>query len=235
MRASLAALALLFCASLATAQAPRPAALGSPVPPPPTFKVPAAILPVAYQQRGGSAGRTYQPPTSGDDERLEYQIQLEPPGIERLALSMATDLDLQVRIRQDTLKRDKNEIVVFPEEPILSRDRYFGRGGIWPQRGVIAEPSYVCYNKLFFEDKNAERYGWELGMLQPFVSTGLFLYDVMAFPMHCAARPCDKMECSAGYCLPGDPTPFRIYPPGFTTTGTAAELAVIMALIVIFP
>jgi hypothetical protein len=236
MPASLSAVVLLVVASLAAAQTPpRPIALAAAAPSAATIQEPSSIIPVRFQQRGGSAGRTYVPPTTGDDTRLEYQIQLEPPGLERLATTLESDLDLQERIRQETLKRDPNERVVFPEEPILSRDRYYGRNGIWPQRGIIVEPTYVCYRKLFFEDKNAERYGWELGMMQPFVSAGLFFADVALLPMHCATDPCNKNECSAGYCLPGDPVPFRLYPLEITATGLLGELAVIMALVVIFP
>jgi hypothetical protein len=53
--------------------------------------------------------------------------------------------------------------------------------------------------------------------------------------MHCFNDPCRKNESSAGYCLPGDPTPYLCYPPGITLTGSAAEVAVAFALLAIFP
>jgi hypothetical protein len=209
----------------------------TPIPMPriPTMQAPSPpVLQARFLQ---PAGRARPGSATGDDEgQLDYQIQLEPPGIERLLLSLTSDADLQERIRQETLKRSRErERVTFPEEPILSRDRYYGRGAIWPQRGLIAEPNYVCYDKLLFEDKNAERYGWEIGMLQPFISAGLFFADFAVLPCRCFKDPCSHSECSAGQCLPGDPVPFRLYPPEITASGTLAEAVTILALIVIFP
>jgi hypothetical protein len=240
--AALAAALLLSVVGLAPGQGPElgppaararqtPAAI--PLPRLPTVQSNSPVTPARFQPPGRA--RPFAPRGADDSTQGVYQIQLEPPGLERLLLSLTSDADLQERIRQETYGRNPDERVVFPEEPILSRDRYYGRGAIWPQRGVIAEPFYVCYNRLFFEDKNAERYGWELGMLQPFVSTGLFLWDTALLPMHYFTDPCRKNDCSVGHCLPGDPTPFRLYPLEITGTGVVGELAVILALVAMFP
>jgi hypothetical protein len=192
------------------------------------MSVPAPVVPVRYQTslRG-----------STDESQPFYQIQLEPPGLERLAQSLESDASLQERVRQETLSNPStaNERVEFPEEPILSRDRYAGRAGIWQQRGVVAEPYFVNYRKLLGEDRNAERYGWDLGGIQPLVSYGLFLWDVATFPASAFNDPCRKNESNAGYCLPGDPTPYLLYPPDITVRGLAAEVSVVMGLIAIFP
>jgi hypothetical protein len=225
-------LALLALAGLAPAQ--QGPILGPPQPNPSANVIATPVIPVRYQQPMSRSGRPYTPST-GDDEGLDYQIQLEPPGLERLMNTLSSDSDLQERIRQETLSRQPRERVIFPEEPILSRDRYYGRGAIWPQRGLIVEPNYTCYHKLLFEDKNLERYSWELGMLQPLVSLGLFWYDFAALPLHCFADPCNKSDCSVGHCLPGDPVPYRLYPLEITATGTLAEVATILALVAIFP
>lgn len=240
---ALAALAVVFFTGLASAQSlgppqqitATPGVIARPiaVPPVPSAEVPSPLLQARYQPM--MRARPGAPTAGGEESQLDYQIQLEPPGIERLAITMANDATLQERIRQEALGRNFRESVTFPEEPILSRERYYGRGAIWPQRGVIAEPNYVCHGKLLFEDRNAERYGWEIGMLQPFISGGLFFADLALLPCRLAKTPCDKGECSAGHCLPGDPVPFRLYPPEITTTGTLAEAAVILALVVIFP
>src|SRR5207253_10903390 len=99
---------------------------------------------LARVQRPG----TGRPTTGGDDNQPTYQIQLEPPGLEQLARGMQSDDTLHERIRQHTLDIDPNERVEFPAEPILSRDRYFGRAGLWPTRQMIVEPDFVCYGKL---------------------------------------------------------------------------------------
>jgi len=97
------------------------------------------------------------------------------------------------------------------------------------------EPNYVIYRRLFFEDKNSERYGWELGMLQPLVSLGKFVGDTVTLPYKFAEFPRLRYDSSAGLCLPGDPVPYMIYPPGLSATGAAAQAGVTVALFFIFP
>lgn len=177
----------------------------------------------------------YQPPADGqtDENQTVYQIQLEPPGLERIS-RLDSDAKLRERIRQETQERDPKERVQFPEEPILSRDTYMGRGSIWPARQMIVEPNYVAYGHLYFQDLNAERYGWDLGVVHPLIANAKFYYDLALLPMHCTQWKCQN-DSSVGYCLPGDPVPFRLYPPEITFEGTVAEIAVIAALVAIFP
>jgi hypothetical protein len=99
----------------------------------------------------------------------------------------------------------------------------------------VIEPNYVCYRRLFFEDKNSERYGWELGYLQPPISAGLFFKDVLFFPYHFFSDPWRRYEASAGYCLPGSPVPYLLYPPDLSVMGGLAEIGVIVALAAVIP
>jgi hypothetical protein len=77
----------------------------------------------------------------------------------------------------------------------------------WPSLVATPEPAYVCHKRLWFEQKNSERYGWELSILQPFIATGVFYTDVALLPLHWLTDPCRCFDCSAGQCLPGDPVP----------------------------
>jgi hypothetical protein len=199
-----------------------------PAPSAPPLQVGGTVTPVRYQP--GPL------PRPGDDERrTEYQIQLEPPGLERLS-RLDSDETLQERIRQETRARDANERVEFPLSPILSRDKYTGRRHHWQQRQLTVEPDFTFYHKLLFEDKNTERYGWELGELQPLLSAGKFFLDFALLPLKAGNMLCvGCTECSTGYCLPGDPVPLLLYPPEVTLTGTVVELGTIAALIAIFP
>jgi hypothetical protein len=97
------------------------------------------------------------------------------------------------------------------------------------------EPNYVCHRRLYFEEKNAERQGWELGPLQPITSTMYFLADFFALPYNFATRPCDRWECSAGKCMPGDPTPYLLYPVEFSVTGGLFQAGTIIGLAAIIP
>ena len=100
---------------------------------------------------------------------------------------------------------------------------------------VTVEPHFVCYGRLYFEQKNLERYGWSLGPLTPVISSLKFFTDVEFLPYKFAAFPWQRYDCSAGYCLPGDPVPLRLYPPEISATGFAAEASVVVALIAILP
>ena len=175
----------------------------------------------------------YQP---GDQSKADAEQELVPPGLERLS-RLEDDEKLFERIRQETLSKNPNERPAFPESPILSRDRYAGRGALWQKRQLTVEPNFVCYGKAqtFFEDRNTERYGWDLGPMSVPLAYTKFLYDVAFLPMKAFANPCRQHECSAGQCLPGDPVPYMLYPMDFNCEGVTAEAAVILALVVMFP
>jgi hypothetical protein len=197
-----------------------PAPVQVPALEPARFQAPTAP-PIAYRR-------------GADEGRGEFQIQPEPPGLERLT-TLDTEDELYERIRQETLGRDPNERITFPEEPILSRQVYRGRGTLWPLRQVIAEPNYTCYGRLYYEDRNSERYGWDLGILQPVVSMGEFYANLALVPYRFGKDPFRCYDCNTGLCLPGDPVPYLLYPPDITLTGAVSEAAVVLALVAIFP
>jgi hypothetical protein len=136
-------------------------------------------------------------------------------------------------MRQEARQRPTLERITFPEEPILSKEAYTPR--VFPPSQEVVEPNYVCYERLYFEQINSERYGWDLGFIDPFVSAGKFYFDVVVLPYKVWTEPCRKFECSAGYCLPGDPVPLLLYPPELNITGTVMEAGTIVALFGIFP
>lgn len=163
---------------------------------------------------------------------LEQTIQLTPPGPERI-FRLESEAALDERMRQEGKTKIPPEKIAFPEEPVVSTESYPGRH--WPPQIEFAEPNYVCYGRLLFEDKNTERYGWDFGILQPVVSTAKFYADVVTLPYHVATAPCRCYECSAGLCLPGDPVPYLCYPPELSATGALGEGAAIAAILAIFP
>jgi hypothetical protein len=219
-----------------------PAKLPLPIPVPITSRGPAAppprvasltsdtsynLNPVAYQQRSPQQ-------RAAPDETLEYPIELEPPGPQKLFGRLDSEAALMERMRQAARERVPAERIEFPVEPVVG-----GRGPFvqrtFPQATMFAEPNYVCYSRLFFEEKNSERYGWDLGPVQPIVSTAAFYKDLIFLPYHMFTNPCRWYECSAGYCLPGDPVPYLCYPPQLSLTGSLAEIATGVALFAMFP
>jgi hypothetical protein len=181
------------------------------------------------QPPAGAVGPDLRAPGEGT---IGILIQLEPPGPQRV-FRLESEASLQERIRQEFRQDDPIQRVVFPEEPVLSTQPYQGRA--WPPQKELAEASYVCYGRLLFEEKNSERYGWDLGAIQPIVSASVFFKDVLVLPYHAATDLCRCNECSAGYCLPGDPVPYLLYPPEISLTGAFAETAAAVTLFAVFP
>jgi len=176
---------------------------------------------------GGMAGNA-----EFQQEASNLSVPLEPPGPERL-FRLESERSWMQRVEQQHLQGPEHDRVEFPEEPAVSTDRYQPRS--FPRATELVEPNYVCYKRLYFNQINSERYGWDLGIIHPIVSAGIFYWDLIMLPYHCGTEPFRKYECSAGYCLPGDPVPLLLYPPEFSVTGTVLEAGTIVSLFAIFP
>ena len=187
---------------------------------------------------GGAGGSGLDVGGTGGGARVgqdpyEAYIRLDPPGRERLFGTRDTERELEERMRQERKDVGSPDPVVFPEKAELSAEPYQPRRHA--PMTVLIEPSYVVYQPLYFEEKNAERYGWDLGPVQPVVSTLCFFKDVVMWPHNCLAYPCRRFETNAGQCLPGDPVPYYLYPPELTGSGLLAEVAVIGLMFVAVP
>jgi hypothetical protein len=208
----------------------------------------APYVPWTSTSAGAVAQRPQQPPPPlGDAQPLPgglrapdpweqpapYTIQLEPPSIYRVAISVESDAQLQERVRQENRERKIPERVVFPNDPVISTETYQGRK-FYPTRMEVA-PYYLCHGRLYFQQINFERYGWDLGPFSPIFSGLAFLYDFVAWPYHVATEPCRCFEYNNGWCLPGDPVPLLLYPLHVSPTGFAAEVGTILTLVVMFP
>jgi hypothetical protein len=122
---------------------------------------------------------------------------------------------------------------VTPDYAPVPPAEYVVRG--WQPLQETVEPMFTAYNRLYFEQINAERYGWDLGPIHPLVSAGVFYFDLLTLPYHMGTQPLRKYEADAGYCLPGDPVPLLLYPPECTWTGIATEAAVVGLIVAVFP
>src|SRR5262249_48189340 len=123
--------------------------------------------------------------------------------------------------------------VVFPTYPPVPPPTQVVR--LWEPLTERIVPAYLCYGRLYFEQINSERYGWDLGPLHPLIAAGTFYFDVATLPYHAATDPLRCYECNTGYLLPGTPVPLLCYRPEFSWTGTVAEAAAVGLLIAIFP
>lgn len=133
--------------------------------------------------------------------------------------------------------KDDDKYYRFPELARLVPEGtvYQAKTDQYPPRTECYEAPYVVHRRLGFEQKNVERGGWDLGVVQPVVSTLAFYKDVVMWPHNLASGVHNCWDTSAGKCLPGSPTPFYLYPPEVTLTGTVAEVGIITATAFIFP
>lgn len=156
------------------------------------------IQPAAFQIPGA--------PADLEDVRAPL-IQRDPPGPERLfRLESEEELFARVATERRLLKLHMDLPVATAKVPLPYRD-----ARAWPNMIMQIEPNYVCYGRLRFEQRNAERYGWDLGILHPPLSAAIFFGDVLTLPLSWAVDPLRCYDCNTGLCLPGDATPLMWY------------------------
>ena len=166
--------------------------------------------------------------TPKNEDLFRTYVRLEPPGREKLFGSRDTEAELEERMRQEAKDAGRQETIFFPDKGDLAPEAFKGRN--FPPTRVMAEPAYIVYQPLYFEDRNSERFGWELGPIQPLVSTAIFFKDVFFWPLHCGSAPHRHWETNAGQCQPGDPVPYTWYPPEVTWTGVLYQAGAIALL-----
>lgn len=224
---------------------PTPFSATPPVPPGATAPVagPADAKPESAPKADGGDGpdslaqaRPAPPPSPirapTEEGEAQPQVQLIPPGPDRL-FRRESEKSFQERMRQEARGRRPLDRIEFPPEPVLSTEKYAGRN--FPPTREVVEPNYVCYRRLYFEQLNSERYGWDLGVFQPLIAAGKFYWDLVWLPYDIGIAPCRHFDCNSGYCLPGDPVPLMLYPPDISLTGAVLETSTIIGLFMIFP
>lgn len=198
----------LLCSVWCMAQDP----VRSPVPMPQENKP--APLQQPNQVATEEEGR-YTPPGKDDLFRVDSEASLAERARQRRKLMGQTELEFpdstDMRITSSLEKRKFIEMT------------------------ATKQPSYVVFQPLYFQQINHERYGWELGVFQPIVSTGQFYGDVLLFPYKFAANPPWCCETNAGYALPGDPEPLRFLTTPFSWRGVIGQTGAAVGGAAIFP
>jgi hypothetical protein len=160
---------------------------------------------------------------------------------ERIFGMIPDDVTLERYIRKLTLEDNpelkEDTIPRFPPIPDVGEGKpYVAKTGTYPPMQAQYYSTYLVHRRLHFEDKNTERYGWDLGIVQPFVSAVTFYKDVFLWPQSLASGCAYGFwDTNAGKCLPGSPTPYMLYPPGLTITGGVVEGVVITGAAFIIP
>jgi hypothetical protein len=173
-----------------------------------------------------------KPADQGEYQQRQFPVQLEPPGPARI-FRVESENAFRERIRQQF--RERNERAKFPEDIELTPSGYVARSRTFPPMASLYVPEIICYNPLYFEDLNAERYGWDAGIFQPFLSVGKFYCDLALLPYNIGVQHPWSCEFNAGYYLPGDPVPYLKYCPPCSVKGALLEAGVWAGGIALFP
>ncbi len=122
-----------------------------------------------------------------DDSGMLYPLQLTPPGNQQL-FQLESEDAFRERLRNEARNRSATHRPEFPDSaPVRSRPAI---SRAWTGYTMNVEPSYVVSHRLFFEQPRFERYGHSLGILQPTVSSGIFFWDTLHWPLRQLAQPC---------------------------------------------
>jgi hypothetical protein len=178
-------------------------------------------------------GGQLQSKSKTSDDDVGFNIRTDLPGPDRLFDARKSEAMMREYIRRDTDFRSGSGRIHFPEYPVLTHEKYTGRQ--FARSTTMVEPNYVCHGRLYFEQPNFERGGWDLGAITPGVSLGVFYYDVLMFPYHAWTNPCVCYDCNTGKCLPGDQSPFLLYREPFSVSGLAAQSLAVGGAFFIFP
>lgn len=166
------------------------------------------------------------------EQDVDFNIAIELPGQERL-FQRFSEAQVFKRIEENVKTKPGAGRVFFPEYPPITKEPYQPRA--FAPMVEVVEPLVLEHGRLFFEQTNFERQGWDLGFMTTAINLGVFYYDVAMFPYHYWTRPCGCCDSSAGKCLPGDPTPLYFYHEPLSITGLAGQAATVVGGVFIFP
>jgi hypothetical protein len=189
-----------------------------------------------------------EPKPADKDKPLDVKpaVQAANPFLLRTDGELAADIDVlrDLPAKMKDYEEKLKDPLQKPSKPILVKDYLLPvtqfqpptvvKPGYAPTQAVL-EPSYVVHRRLFFEEKNSDRYGWEMGFAQPFLSAGYFFKDVLFWPAHLTSNFFERYDTSAGKCRPGDPVAYYLYPPNITLKGGLFEAGVVIGTAFLLP
>lgn len=188
---------------------------------------PITIVPVAAQRPADGGMRA---PVLVDEGDVSF-IRPELPGPQRLFMR-DSEADFFDRLSR-AMKKNDGTRAIFPDDPVVSKETYRPRN--FPHMVQLVEPSFVCHGRLYFEQPNFERAGYNFGVLQPAICLGVFYYDMALLPYHMWTDLHNREECNVGKCLPGDQSPLLFPRERFSVTGLVGAAGTGIGLGFLFP
>ena len=182
----------LATVSVLTKQPPAPQPPPAPLPNPPPAPAP-------------------NPPTAAPPEPLPR----DPGLVQRVKPIEQISLDISVRDTGDMFGRiPPPENYAAQALPQLAQEEPFLRGdlidyGMYDNTPLPPVSLDLCYQPLYFQELNAERYGRTWGILQPAVSMANFYGRIPLLPYMAFAYPARRCTYHAHWSLPGYRIPGR--------------------------
>lgn len=128
-----------------------------------------------------------------------FKSGADESGIDRFTRQV-TDVPVDIRPTEGVMPADL-AAARFADEPTIDET--------WPSdepADVFCSytPWTICYRPLYFEDIKLERYGCNVGCLQPGLSGVRFFSSIAAMPYKMTVRPPRSCQCSNGFSRCGD-------------------------------
>lgn len=120
-------------------------------------------------------------------------------------------------------------------DQLPARQVVMGESRDWELITKEWEAPGVGYNPLYFEEPNLERFGYNYGALQPFISAGRFFGRVPMLPYMIGAYPLDECQYPLGYARPGDCPPYQVEKLPFSARGALFESLTATGLVFLIP
>ncbi|MBX3400658.1 MAG: hypothetical protein KF873_18125 [Gemmataceae bacterium] len=178
------------------------------------------------------------------DVRTPVLTQNEPPAKPAETTPFEPRKDDVFRLDGDAVRNrriqkelgDRMDEFPKPTPLVAPGTAYAAKTGNYPPVMAKVEPTYVIHRRLYFEEPNSERAGWDMGALQPIHSAYRFTRDCVFLPQNVASGFWkNRWDTSAGKCQPGAPTPYYLYPRGYTVSGMLWQVPLTVGLVFIFP
>lgn len=105
----------------------------------------------------------------------------------------------------------------------------------WPCMTYTWEAAATRHNPLYFEEINAERYGYGRRCLQPVVSTAHFFGTIPLLPYLKGANCPWECQYTLGHYRPGSCHPYRLHSLPLSCRGAAMQAGAVTGLVYIIP
>ncbi len=121
----------------------------------------------------------------------------------------------------------------FAREGTIAHRMGFSRAHM--ETAMMWEAPASSHRPLYFEEINLERHGHKIPLVQPAISAAHFFGRVPLLPYMMVSEKHRDTQYALGHYRPGDYAPYSLYVPRLRLDASAAESAIVAAVIFAFP